>query len=287
MRRRRCRVGAHPDHHGGNEPQHPPSDGDGRDGRIHREGADQGGETQQSENIEEIRSDDVADGDVGAASRARDQRGHQFGKSGARGDDGEADDAFGHADQAGQSYRTGHGCVGAQAQKRHAQGEHEEAVPHARGLLPCDRDDFGAQGEAPSHPDLLDWLAVQFIDGGFHLEELHRLILNSATYRRVATVDPQAREVDPDNRLLAYAPRFRRDAEFVRDGALRAAGVLVPELFGPPVRPLQPSLGLKAAFGGGIDWKTSEGEDRYRRTMYTFFYRSSPHPMLTTFDTSN
>jgi hypothetical protein len=144
-------------------------------------------------------------------------------------------------------------------------------------------DDFGAQGEAPSHPELLDWLALEFIDRGFRLKELHRLILTSATYRQAAAVDPQAAAVDPENRLLARAPRFRRDAEFVRDAALRAAGVLEAALYGPPVRPPQPPGVTEVAFGSPR-WQESEGADRRRRSLYTFQKRTAPYALLHTLD---
>ncbi|MBK8976307.1 MAG: DUF1553 domain-containing protein [Planctomycetes bacterium] len=144
-------------------------------------------------------------------------------------------------------------------------------------------EDFGTQGEAPSHPELLDWLAVEFMARDFSLKELHRLILTSATWRQSATVDPAAREIDPENRLLAYAPRFRRDAEFVRDSALRAAGVLDTTRFGPPVRPPQPDGVTEIAFGSP-HWQAGSGADRLRRSIYTFHKRTAPYALLHVFD---
>ena len=91
-------------------------------------------------------------------------------------------------------------------------------------------------------------------------------------------------ERDPDNRLLARGPRFRSSAEVIRDQALFASGLLSPKMFGPPVRPLRPKLGLRAAFGGGTDWDASPGEDRYRRALYTEWRRTTPYPSMATFD---
>jgi hypothetical protein len=148
-------------------------------------------------------------------------------------------------------------------------------------------EEFGTQGELPSHPELLDWLATELVAGGWKLKGLLRLIVTSAAYRQSSRVTPELLERDPDNRLLARGPRFRLAAEAVRDQALFAAGLLSAKMHGPPVRPPQPSLGLSAAFGGGIDWQTSEGEDRYRRAIYTTWRRSSPYPSMTTFDAPN
>jgi hypothetical protein len=100
-------------------------------------------------------------------------------------------------------------------------------------------------------------------------------------------VTPELAQRDPENRLLARGPRFRLSAEMVRDQALAASGLLSPKMFGPPVRPPQPSLGISAAFGSGIDWQTSQGEDRYRRGLYTTWRRSNPYPSMATFDAPN
>jgi hypothetical protein len=147
--------------------------------------------------------------------------------------------------------------------------------------------DFGAQGELPSHPKLLDWLAVELRMSGWNVKHLLRLLVTSAAYRQSSRVTPELFERDPDNRLLARGPRFRLSAEMIRDQALAASGLLSDKMFGPPVKPPQPSLGLNAAFGGGIDWKTSAGEDRYRRGLYTMWRRSSPYPSMATFDAPN
>jgi len=116
---------------------------------------------------------------------------------------------------------------------------------------------------------------------------LLKLLVTSAAYRQSSRVTPELQDRDPDNLLLARGPRFRLASEVIRDQALAVSGLLSRKLYGPPVRPPQPSLGLSAAFGSGIDWKTSEGEDRYRRGLYTTWRRSSPYPSLAAFDAPN
>lgn len=145
-------------------------------------------------------------------------------------------------------------------------------------------EDFGSQGEMPSHPELLDYLAVELSEGGWDLKQLLRLMVTSATYRQSSRATPELLEIDPTNRLLARGPRFRVSAEVVRDQALFVSGLLSDKMFGPPVQPAQPNLGLSAAFGSGTDWKTSEGEDRFRRGLYTLWRRSSPYPSMAQFD---
>ena len=149
-------------------------------------------------------------------------------------------------------------------------------------------EDLGTQSEAPSHPRLLDWLAVEFMDQGWSLKKLHRLILNSATYRQSSRVTPTLLERDPYNRLLARGPRLRVEAEIIRDITLAASGLLNPRIGGPSVFPPAPTFLFKppASFGPKI-WDVAEGEDRYRRALYTFRYRSVPYPMLQTFDAPN
>jgi hypothetical protein len=145
-------------------------------------------------------------------------------------------------------------------------------------------DDFGIQGTEPSHPELLDWLAVTFMDADrWSLKSLHRRIVLSRVYRQAAIIRDDAVARDPENRLLAYAPRFRLDAEIVRDSIVQAAGVLSKKRGGPPVRPLQPKGITEVAFGSP-SWDVSEGEDRYRRSIYTFIKRTAPFAMVTTFD---
>lgn len=148
-------------------------------------------------------------------------------------------------------------------------------------------EEFGSQGELPSHPDLLDWLAVEFRDSGWDVKRLIKLIVMSATYRQSSQTTADAVAADPGNRMLARGPRFRISAEMIRDQALFVSGLLSGKQFGPPVNPPQPELGLKAAFGSATDWKTSQGEDRYRRGIYTTWRRSSPYPSMAQFDAPN
>lgn len=148
-------------------------------------------------------------------------------------------------------------------------------------------EEFGSQGELPSHPELLDWLASELVSSGWDVKHLVRLLVTSATYRQQSAVTAAALERDPDNRLLARGPRFRLSAETIRDQALAASGLLSDKMYGPPVRPPQPALGVKAAFGSGIDWTTSTGPDRYRRGIYTTWRRSNPYPSMVTFDAPN
>lgn len=148
-------------------------------------------------------------------------------------------------------------------------------------------EEFGSQGERPSHPALLDWVAVEFMEQGWDMKKFLRLLVTSSVYRQHSHVSDELAERDPDNRLLARGPRVRLTAEMIRDQALAVAGLLSPKMFGPPVRPPQPNLGLKAAFGGGTDWNTSEGEDKFRRGLYTSWRRSSPYPSMATFGAPN
>ncbi len=154
------------------------------------------------------------------------------------------------------------------------------------GLVPTS-EDFGSQGEPPTHPELLDWLATELVGQGWDLKQFLRLLVTSAAYRQSSRVTPEGLRLDPANQWLARGPRFRLPAETVRDQALAIAGLLSPKMYGPPVRPPQPSTGLKAAFGGGIDWQTSMGDDKYRRALYTTWRRSNPYPSMATFDAPN
>ena len=148
-------------------------------------------------------------------------------------------------------------------------------------------EEFGAQGEMPSHPELLDWLAVELMDKGWDTQHVLRLLVTSAAYRQSSRVTPEMTAHDPDNRLLARGPRFRLSAEMIRDQALFLSGLLSSKMYGPPVKPPQPKLGLSAAFGSGTDWEASTGEDRYRRALYTTWRRSNPYPAMATFDAPN
>lgn len=148
-------------------------------------------------------------------------------------------------------------------------------------------EDFGLQGELPVHPELLDWLATEFMQHKWDTKYILRLMVTSAAYRQSSRVTTELEARDPENRLLARGPRFRLSAEMIRDQALFMGGLLSRKMYGPPVKPPQPKLGLSAAFGGGTDWETSSGEDRYRRALYTTWRRSSPYPSMATFDAPN
>ena len=151
------------------------------------------------------------------------------------------------------------------------------------GIVPTS-EEFGSQGDLPSHPELLDWLACELVESGWNLKAMQRLIVTSAAYRQTSKCPPDLVARDPENRLVACGPRVRLSAEVIRDQALAAAGLLSRKKGGPSVKPPQPNLGLTAAFGGGIDWQTSTGEDRYRRALYTTWRRSNPYPSMATFD---
>jgi hypothetical protein len=183
-----------------------------------------------------------------------------------------------------------------------------------RGLVETEND-FGTQGILPSHPELLDWLACEFMGGAgpgvwglgsgeahsasqpshnpeprsqnlkqpWTLKQLHRLIVTSATYRQSSKMRPELREEDPNNRLLARQSRLRLDAEVVRDMTLAACGLLSTKIGGPPVFPPQPS-GVMNLGQSKREWKASSGDDRHRRGVYTWFWRATPHPALAVFD---
>ncbi|MGH9840408.1 MAG: PSD1 and planctomycete cytochrome C domain-containing protein [Blastocatellia bacterium] len=179
-------------------------------------------------------------------------------------------------------------------------------------------EDFGTRCERPSHPELLDWLAVEFMTGGqgdgetgrqgatgtnpqsairnpqskgWSLKHIHRLIVNSAVYRQSSKTTPQMREklqqADPNNRLLARAPRLRVEAEIIRDIALATSGLLSLKIGGPSVFPPIPDGAMAVSFRSRTVWETSKGEDKYRRGMYTFWKRSVPYPALSVFDAPN
>jgi hypothetical protein len=146
-------------------------------------------------------------------------------------------------------------------------------------------EDFGSQGTPPSHPELLDWLAVELMEHDWSFKHLHRLILHSATYRQASTIRPELAERDPANRLLARGARFRVDAELVRDVALTASGLLNPEIGGPSVYPPAPEfLFEQPASFEPKTWFFDDGPEQYRRGLYTFRYRSVLHPALESFD---
>lgn len=145
-------------------------------------------------------------------------------------------------------------------------------------------EEFGSQGEPPTHPELLDWLAVEFVESGWDVKKLLKLIVTSGTYRQSSLVAAAALANDPDNSLLSRGPRFRLSAEMVRDQALAVSGLLSSKLYGPSVKPPQPAFGLNAAFGRSMDWQTSPGDDRYRRGLYTEWRRTNPYPSMAAFD---
>ena len=154
-----------------------------------------------------------------------------------------------------------------------------------RGIVETE-DDFGLQGTPPTHPELLDWLACQFVDCGWDTKAMHRRIVSSATYRQASHVRSDLAEKDPQNKLLARQNRLRLDAEVVRDVALSAAGLLTETLGGPSVFPPQPD-GVFDFTQDPKPWNAATGGDRYRRGMYTHFWRSAPYPSLTVFDAPN
>lgn len=151
-----------------------------------------------------------------------------------------------------------------------------------RGLVETEND-FGTQGSPPSHPDLLDWLAIEFQSRAWSLKAMHRLIVSSATYRQSSRARPDLADLDASNRLLARQKRLRLDAEIIRDVALVASGKLHPAIGGPGVFPPQPD-GVMNLGQSRRPWTPSEGPDRYRRGLYTYFWRATPHPALTVFD---
>jgi hypothetical protein len=150
--------------------------------------------------------------------------------------------------------------------------------------LVATEEDFGTQGELPSHPQLLDWLATEYVRLGWDTKALLKLMVTSATYRQSSRVTPELVAKDPKNRLLTRGPRFRLEAEMVRDQALMVSGLLSRKIGGPSVYPPQPAGLWQAAFNGQRTYPTSTGEDRYRRGLYTFWRRTIPYPSMATFD---
>jgi Protein of unknown function (DUF1553)/Protein of unknown function (DUF1549)/Planctomycete cytochrome C len=148
-------------------------------------------------------------------------------------------------------------------------------------------EEFGSQGDLPEHPELLDWLSAEFVDSGWDVKRFLTLLFNSRVYRQVSTSNAELNERDPDNRWLARGPRFRPSGELLRDQALAVSGLLSSKMYGPPVRPVMPQLGLKTAFGPDNDWKPSDGEEAHRRSLYTEVRRNNPYPSFNTFDSPN
>jgi hypothetical protein len=152
-----------------------------------------------------------------------------------------------------------------------------------RGIVST-TEDFGYQGQPPTHPELLDWLAVELVNQGWSMKRMHKLIVMSATYQQASAILPQHQQQDPENKLLAHFPRQRLEAEAVRDAALKVSGLLSAKLGGPSVFPPQPASVTAEGAYGALGWKVSEGEDRYRRGLYTFAKRTAPYAMFQTFD---
>ena len=144
--------------------------------------------------------------------------------------------------------------------------------------------DFGTRGERPSHPKLLDWLAVELVESGWDIKALHRWIVTSATYRQSSDVRPDLADADPANRLLARQSRIRLEAETIRDASLAAAGLLERRIGGVSVRPYLPEGATEIGFGDFVQWPQSVGADNYRRGLYIFRQRTLPYPQLETFD---
>jgi hypothetical protein len=152
-----------------------------------------------------------------------------------------------------------------------------------RGLV-VTAENLGLQGALPTHPELLDWLAGHFMDSGWDLKALCKLMVTSATYRQSSQAGPELLARDPDNKLLARGPKTRLTAEMLRDQALAASGLLVQRIGGPSVKPYQPE-GIWEDTAGS-KYEPDKGEGLYRRSLYTFWKRTAPHPMMTTFDAS-
>ncbi|MEM7783703.1 MAG: PSD1 and planctomycete cytochrome C domain-containing protein [Planctomycetota bacterium] len=147
-------------------------------------------------------------------------------------------------------------------------------------------EDFGTQGTYPTHPELLDWLAVDFKDNGWDIKRLLKQMVTSSTYRQSGIATAEMLNRDPRNIYLTRGPRVRLSAETIRDQALAVSGLLSDKKYGPPVYPPNPIKEVKSAFAGSTVWKESRGEDRYRRAIYTYLKRTSPHPLFDTFDMS-
>src|SRR6266567_1968172 len=148
-------------------------------------------------------------------------------------------------------------------------------------------EDFGVQGEWPSHPELLDWLATEFIRTGWDVKAMQKLIVTSATYRQSSQVSPELEQRDPENRLLARAPRFRLPAEMIRDQALFVSGLLAERVGGPSVKPYQPEGLWKELVMQDMDYTQGKGDDLHRRSLYTFWKRTVAPPMMANFDSAN
>jgi hypothetical protein len=159
------------------------------------------------------------------------------------------------------------------------------AAYFGRGIVETS-EDFGSLGTKPTHPELLDWLAVEWMDRGWSMKAMHRLIVNSAAYRQTSSVSAAVLEADPDNRLISRGPRFRMEGEMIRDAALTASGLLSRKIGGPSVFPPQPP-GVWDLPYNDEQWIESKGDDRYRRGLYTFVRRSAMYPAMVNFDATS
>jgi hypothetical protein len=148
-------------------------------------------------------------------------------------------------------------------------------------------EDFGTRAPVPEHREVLDWLAVDFMQHGWSQKHLIKTIATSATYQQPSLASPELQECDPRNRLLARGPRFRAEAEIVRDIALSTSGLITHKVGGPPIIPPVPQNVLDYNFTYPAYWIPTEGADRYRRTLYAFRKRSMPDPVLSSFDAPN
>ncbi|MFP6752046.1 MAG: DUF1553 domain-containing protein, partial [Pirellulaceae bacterium] len=152
-----------------------------------------------------------------------------------------------------------------------------------RGIVATE-EDFGTQGDRPTHPDLLDWLAVEFMENDWSMKHVHRLIVNSATYQQSSRVSPGQLQQDPSNLFLGRGPRIRLSAEMIRDNALEVSGLLSHKMGGPPVYPPQPDGIWRHVGRNAPKYNTSSGTDRFRRGIYVVWRRSAPYPSFTNFD---
>jgi hypothetical protein len=158
-------------------------------------------------------------------------------------------------------------------------------IHFGRGLVETP-EDFGTRGQPPTNPALLDWLATEFTRLRWSMKAMHRMIVTSAAYRQNSSVTPELLEADPYNRLISRGPRFRLDAEFTRDNALAIGGILSSKMYGPSVFPPQPE-GIWNLVYNDDKWVASDGENRYRRGLYTFLRRTAPYPSFLSFDATS
>ena len=145
-------------------------------------------------------------------------------------------------------------------------------------------EDFGTQGDRPSHPELLDFLASEFRDNGWSMKRIEKMIVMSATYRQSSNARPDLETKDPENTLLARQSRLRLPAELIRDQALAASGLLNPEIGGRSIRPPQPKGVAELGYANSVKWKESSGAEKYRRGLYVHYQRTTPYPQLSNFD---